>query len=195
MSLIQELQLTSKSEIRSACFDQAECAYVLIERDLSVVDSNQNGARLLGGKTIYRDAHGKLAITGDRGSAKLHHNVELAFSRGSARTLFSLTPRAWLELELTRIEMRNLIRILALPRMIQLDATPNVAAATHLFGLTNCESAVLVGVAQAMRPKEIARHLEVSVHTIRAHLRSIYGKMGVNSAVEMQKIVTILEDQ
>lgn len=195
MNLIQYLQSNSQSELRSACFDQAECPFVLIERDLSVVDFNQNGARLLGGKTIYRDAQGKLVVTGDRGSAKLRLSVDQALSRGSSRTLFSLTPRVWLELELTRVDTRDLARVLALPRTIQLDAKPDVKAATHLFGLTDCESAVLVGVAQAIRPKEIARHLDVSVHTVRAHLRSIYGKMGVNSAVELQKIVTILEDQ
>lgn len=195
MNFTPDLQMNSSSELRSACFEQAECAYVLIERDLSVVDFNRNGARLLGGKIIYRDSQGKLAVTGDRGSAKLRHNVELALSRGSSRTLFSLTPRVWLELEMTRVENRNLARVLTLPRTIQLDATPDVGAATHLFGLTECESAVLLGVAQAMRPKEIARQLDVSIHTVRAHLRSIYAKMGVNSAVEMQKIVTILEDQ
>lgn len=195
MNLLQDPHTANNTETRSACFDQAEYAYVLIERDLSVVDCNRSGARLLAGKTIYRDAQGKLAVTGDRGSTKLRFNVEQALNRGSSRTLFSLTPRVWLKLELTRVETRQQCHALVLPRTIQLDATPDVEAATRLFGLTDCESAVLIGVARALRPKEIARHLDVSIHTIRAHIRSIYAKMGAHSAVEMQKLVTILEDQ
>lgn len=49
------------------------------------------------------------------------------------------------------------------------------------FNLTDRELEVLAAVARGERSKEIAAHLRISERTIKAHLASIYNKMGVDS--------------
>jgi len=51
-------------------------------------------------------------------------------------------------------------------------------------GLSNQEMKVLLGAARGLGDKQIGRELDLSVHTIRAYLRKIYGKLNVNGRVE-----------
>ena len=58
--------------------------------------------------------------------------------------------------------------------------------------LTEREQEVLTAVARGERSKEVALHLGISERTVKAHLASIYGKLGVDSraaaiSVAMQK--------
>jgi len=64
-----------------------------------------------------------------------------------------------------------------------LAATPKpaIAAAEYPAGLTAREVEVLRLVAQGLTDAQVAERLVVSVHTIHAHLRSIYGKLEVTS--------------
>lgn len=48
-----------------------------------------------------------------------------------------------------------------------------------VFGLTRSEAAVLVRLTAGEAPKEIGRQLDTSIHTVRAHLRSLCMRMGV----------------
>lgn len=48
-----------------------------------------------------------------------------------------------------------------------------------VFGLTRSETNVLTHLAGGEPPKEIGRQLDMSVHTVRAHLRSLCMRMGV----------------
>lgn len=49
------------------------------------------------------------------------------------------------------------------------------------FGLSEREREVLHAVARGERSKEIAAHLNITERTVKAHLASIYGKLGVDS--------------
>lgn len=49
------------------------------------------------------------------------------------------------------------------------------------FGLTHAESQVLEGLCRGRCPKQIAKTETSSEHTIRAHLRSIYAKLGTRN--------------
>jgi DNA-binding CsgD family transcriptional regulator len=56
------------------------------------------------------------------------------------------------------------------------------------FGLTRSESAVLDKFAQLKKPVQIAEELEISVSTVRSHLKQIHAKMAVNSGVQLLRI-------
>jgi predicted ATPase/DNA-binding CsgD family transcriptional regulator len=58
---------------------------------------------------------------------------------------------------------------------------PAKPAATSLDGLTAREVEVLRLLAQGLTDAQIAEHLVLSLHTIHAHLRTIYSKLGVTS--------------
>jgi two-component system, NarL family, response regulator YdfI len=55
------------------------------------------------------------------------------------------------------------------------------AETTSPLDLTACKREVLEAVAKGERSKEIALHMGITERTAKAHLASIYGKLGVDS--------------
>lgn len=64
-------------------------------------------------------------------------------------------------------------------RLLDIAAAP--AASSSPFHLTEREKEVLAAVARGERSKEIALKLNITERTVKAHLASIYQKMGVDS--------------
>lgn len=68
--------------------------------------------------------------------------------------------------------------------------------ASEQYGLTPRESGVLLALAQGKSPAAIAEELVISVHTVRAHIRSIHTKLDVHSLPEIEaKLKTIKVDE
>lgn len=68
--------------------------------------------------------------------------------------------------------------------------------ASEQYGLTPRESGVLLALAQGKTPAAIAEELVISVHTVRAHIRSIHTKLDVHSLPEIEaKLKTIKVDE
>jgi NarL family two-component system response regulator YdfI len=70
--------------------------------------------------------------------------------------------------------------------MARVLAHANTASTTEIdpagsINLTEREQEVLIAVARGERSKEIAAQLGISERTVKAHLASIYGKLGVDS--------------
>jgi DNA-binding CsgD family transcriptional regulator len=80
-----------------------------------------------------------------------------------------------------------LVELGAAPALARADAlaarlaAPSSDTAALPFGLTAREAAVLRLVAQGLTDPQIGERLFVSRHTVNAHLRGIYGKLGVNT--------------
>lgn len=64
-------------------------------------------------------------------------------------------------------------------RLLNIAAAP--VAASNPFNLTEREKEVLTAVARGQRSKEIALELHITERTVKAHLASIYQKLGVDS--------------
>jgi len=111
------------------------------------------------------------------GGAWYHRVLPLADGEWSAVRMRLIQPTA------------ALVEIVVRPIHTAPIDTSSVADA---FGLTLMESRVLRGLAEAQCPKTIAQSNHISVHTVRAHVRSIYAKLGTRSAQETQSFVLAL---
>lgn len=67
------------------------------------------------------------------------------------------------------------------------DQDADISPLAHAFALTGAETAVLSNLLDAQAPKEIARALGISSHTVRAHMRAIYAKLGVRARSGMMR--------
>ena len=56
------------------------------------------------------------------------------------------------------------------------------------FDLTHSEARVLDLFSRCMRPKDISDDLGISVNTVRSHMKKIYGKLSVNSNLELLQL-------
>jgi len=62
------------------------------------------------------------------------------------------------------------------------------------FGLTRSECTVLDHFARLRKPTQIAERLNISVSTVRSHLKQIHTKMSVNSSVHLLRITRAYTD-
>ena len=96
----------------------------------------------------------------------------------AGRILFRAGDDAWCILDLiTASETPG--RVFATVRPVKPLQEDKVAAVGCVFGLTRVEKSVLVLLAAGEAPKEISRKLDMSIHTVRSHLRTICMRMGV----------------
>ena len=62
-------------------------------------------------------------------------------------------------------------------------------AMAHTAGLSTRESEVFLALARGWTAQEIAEHESLSIYTVRAHIRSIYAKLGVHSGKELRDLI------
>jgi DNA-binding CsgD family transcriptional regulator len=80
--------------------------------------------------------------------------------------------------------IRRRLRRLGVRRRVQTPRAPQ----TGWSALTRAEVEVVQLVAQGKTNREIAEHLFISPHTVSAHLRHIFDKMGVKSRVQLAAV-------
>ena len=61
---------------------------------------------------------------------------------------------------------------------------------TGWASLTRSEHTVVQLVTRRMTNREVAEHLFVSPHTVNAHMRHVFTKLGIGSRVELTRIAT-----
>jgi len=59
----------------------------------------------------------------------------------------------------------------------------------HEAGLSAREGEVFLALARGWTAQEIAEHESLSIYTVRAHIRSIYAKLGVHSGKELRDLI------
>ncbi len=70
-------------------------------------------------------------------------------------------------------------------RLASEDFRPRFPDFTETFGLTPSEVHVIEKLLCGRTPQDIGRGLKISVHTVRAHIRHCYDKLGVSSREEL----------
>jgi DNA-binding CsgD family transcriptional regulator len=83
--------------------------------------------------------------------------------------------------------VRRRLRALGVVRRAQPVERPS----TGWSALTEAELSVVGAIAAGMTNREAAEHLFLSPHTINAHLRNVFAKLGINSRVELARLATV----
>lgn len=73
------------------------------------------------------------------------------------------------------------------------DARPSIAPHLEELGLTSTEARIAMRVGRGQSPKDLAQDLAISHHTVRAHLKSIFGKLDINKQSELSSLVARLD--
>lgn len=181
---------TSRSKLSD--ISHLPTASFLVDRQLRVVDSNGAAKRLVDhGAVSIRDSALSLGSTDNTQLARfaaqrvtsaamsthqLEPLSERLYLKLDGKTLFSIT------VSKANVESPYLLLCISGDLDIAADQrTPckRVQQFAKTFGLSKCETRVIALMIQGQKPKQIAYNSNISVHTVRSHLRALYAKMQV----------------
>jgi DNA-binding CsgD family transcriptional regulator len=162
---------------------------VVIDRDQRVVWQSENAARLLCAPVPIQITNG--FITADSGSAsaaltefveEIGSDCDSLLVRGHSRRHWAMV-MAWVSNE--HPDAICMLLSLSVPhRGVQ---ESGLASALRL---TAAETRVLDQFARLNSPREIASRMDISLSTVRSHLKQIHSKSGVESAVQLTQLVS-----
>lgn len=112
--------------------------------------------------------------------------LQVARSNAYAFAILRKRHGGWLAADIHSVPERS--RAIVAFREAMAATRESMAAISEAFQLTRSEGSVLHHLLDGACPKSAANHLNLSEHTVRAHLRSIYAKMGVRGLVEMVRM-------
>lgn len=147
-----------------------------LARDGRLISANVRARQALADRAV--------GLTGERlrfGSAASNRRLERALQcsphRRAQRLVLRRMDGGWRAADLHSLAGRaSVLLILGADEEPPADAFNALAEA---FELTRGEARILQGLCAGACAKEIATAMGVSEHTVRAHLRAIYGKLGV----------------
>ncbi|MET4682955.1 DNA-binding CsgD family transcriptional regulator [Brevundimonas faecalis] len=161
-----------------AWFEDDECARFILDMKGHVLRANASAKALAASGMI--GSGGVFICSRHRSRGELDRLLErLAARRQSkGRILFRAGDDAWCTLDLMT-SSRAPGRIFAVARPVKCLDAERVDSMAAVFGLTRAEKTILIHLADGEAPKDIGRVLDMSIHTVRSHLRSICMRMGV----------------
>lgn len=169
---------SSRISDAEAWFENDETARFVLDISGRVLTSNA-AARALAACGMLGSG-GVFICSAHRNRADLDFLLKRLFDdrERSGRILFRAGDDAWCILDIsTAVEAPG--RVFAAVRPVKPLDEEKLAAVGGVFGLTRTEKSVLVLLAGGEAPKEISRRLDMSIHTVRSHVRSICMRMGV----------------
>lgn len=147
-----------------------------LDRDGRLVRTNAAGERLIAARVVTLDAGRRIRLSDAGSDRRFDEAVRNAADRprqtlvvaaqdGRARSALLLAPpvASTLLLVFGEAELRP----------------EGFAAIAEAFELTRGETRVLQSLCEGASAREIAQTMHISEHTVRSHLRAIYGKLGV----------------
>ena len=146
-----------------------------------VLNINNAAARLLDDGIVGSAALGGLdygSMDNNDGAKAILHS----FCQGRShykRLIKRTADDSWVVFEFLKIETDYHAEVLLTVQEDKSDMGEELMAISKAFDLTITESEVVQRMAKAYCPKEIGNEMDISVNTVRAHLRSIYSKIGV----------------
>ncbi len=168
---------------RSLCFEGDSNANFVINTDGTLRHANPAGRAMLFNGILQFDSHQKLGLARVNGNGRAAPVIPL---QPVAHTLVRQIARSlWLAVTVRAVpDAPDILHVRACE--VRLGGEIDLRVVIDELGISDSEAPVLQGLAQAVCPKEISRSLNLSIHTIRSHIRSIYAKLGVHTAAEAQ---------
>lgn len=134
-------------------------------------------------KTVFL-TEGYMTVGSENGSAKLHAFIKDASNRGALSLLTVGSGKDHILLKGRLIARQRDTRLFGVS--VQHSRFHAGVAAQHTkfaetFSLTKGEARVAQELALGFSASDVAKSLEISIETVRTHIRRIYGKLGVGS--------------
>lgn len=156
-----------------------------------ILNANLNAKRVMGDGIVIQKKTGAL----NYGSTKQNHFVKSALKdlnsgRKQCKKLIKRLPDDnWVVFEFLGLSFNNEKEVLLTVNERAVCETETLDAISRAFDFTLTEATVVRYMSKAYCAKEIGVNMDISVNTVRAHLRSIYSKIGVRGYNKALKLI------
>jgi len=182
-------QPSPSSEILLRAFEHDRDARFILDEDNAVEFVNRVGRTLLARSPLGQNRFRQLRFQSSRAQATLESVLAAARKEPDVwhHKVVPLGDGEWTSLYVRCLDGETGYIEITLRSLAGHD--PDILPLAETFGLTSMETKVLRGLAQSLCPKRIASGNSISVHTVRAHIRSIYAKLGTRNNTGTQSLI------
>jgi DNA-binding CsgD family transcriptional regulator len=174
-------------------FEMDRLPVMVIDFDGRVIDANPAGLRMIDDGDVAEVQAG--VLTFDDKTARLAFQTALStIASGDpdeALTIVRCNDSVLRRIEVMRCGAANIEAAFAVFHGIGQTPT-DLSTLAAALGFTPAERRILAMLAEGSAPKTIAAELKISPHTVRVHLRSVYGKMRVHGMSHLVRECTRL---
>lgn len=161
-------------------FQRDPTAKFILAQDGKLVLKNDSARDLLEMTVLDCFAEGTINYgSPDLNAAASSIITELHAGRSSKMKLLKRYEDDWVALEFSNHGAQKSGEILLTVNERSVCRNDSLRALSRAFGFTITEAEVVRNMSMALCPKEISEHMDISVNTVRSHLRSIYSKVGL----------------
>ena len=199
---------TDLIELSNKIDDVVPHGYISIMPDRRIISTNELAGQVLEDGSLMKAVDGRLVMNGDILQQELGEQLDKIMTmpaddlsayvwyrnlnRNGGGEGVLATMRAF-KLDLWKRESTSFDRIavifLDLPRS---RAVPSPQQIREFFQVTKAQARVVYLLCKGQSIEEVATSSNTSVNTVRTHLRSIYGKLGVNSKAQLMQMVAAI---
>jgi DNA-binding CsgD family transcriptional regulator len=167
---------------REAFFEHHFHSLIVIDRRSIVVDANSAARQEIAEGHIGLFADGAFRLGSRECMRRFQTGLTEACSKPARwnRLVVRMVDGDWRLVSMRRLDEQG-ERTLVEVHAGAADRDADVEPLAQAFALTASDSAVLAYLLQARSPTEIADVIGISAHTVRAHMRAIYAKLGVRA--------------
>lgn len=189
--------LTDILDLTNKFLDGLPRACIVLTPDADVISSNTMAQKLLAQGDVMRIRDDKLELCDKGKNIELrrelqavlelpkdklatytwHRNLSDSTEPDSCMLAMHVFP-----FETWRLESSTRDRVLIMAVQVQSEvAIPSVAQIREFYQLTGAQARVSVALLEGKTVEEVAEALNISVNTVRTHLRAIYSRLGVDN--------------
>lgn len=170
-------------DARVAWFENEPRALFITDQDGHLLAANIAAHRCLDERMLSLDPECRLRLPAGNRDRRLE--VVGCHGASAVSRVIPLDAARWLGISIRRHADQLVVAVAEIDARMPLDL---VGLARDL-GLSACEARIFEPLIGAECPKAISRRLDLSIHTVRAHIRAIYAKLGARSVAELQRRV------
>jgi DNA-binding CsgD family transcriptional regulator len=199
------LQNNRLSEVASATLSKASIGSIMLNANGEVISTNHMAEVILADKRGLALVNGRLKATSSKYNSQLKALIEEAignavsgesYQGGSGFSIENLPGEPVLEMVIKPITKNcydgtNLDPAVAIYINDFQDNNLEIEVDTlrKIYGMTRCEAQVSIQLADGKSQAQAAEELNVSINTVKTHLRGIYEKLGVNNQSQVVAII------
>lgn len=181
---------------QTAVHRQKQGALLLLDGQKNVVFLSVEAERQLSQSSAVGLDEGRLRLSGRRKQAELDALIRQCFERkhtdmisvmDSAQEVMRLLVSTVQPRDEKLFQSHGLVAVFLVGDVTDESSEEEVIG--QWLGLTESESRIASLIAQGRRPADIASDIELSVHTVRHHIKNIYRKTGAHSQSQLTALV------